>query len=147
MISCLIISGNGNRLSRPNATQPLILCKFYLKILSYAIIEHLVAPIELFPLDNYSILEIKLAKRDMISKLFPSHHTYGPQAHSVCYISHTQPFVSHQSLYLPNPPLRSNSYPFNHYSIIVVLNFHRLRSLHNDGPHSTIYSCNCPCGL
>ena len=38
----------------------------------YDIIEHLVAPIVYNPLDNYSILEINLTKRERISKLFLS---------------------------------------------------------------------------
>ena len=42
------------------------------KILSYAIIEHLVAPIVYYPLVNYSILEINLTKRERISTLFYS---------------------------------------------------------------------------
>ena len=41
MLSCWISSSNRNHLSRPNCTQTLILCKFYL--LSYAIIERQVA--------------------------------------------------------------------------------------------------------
>ena len=47
MLFCWINSSNGNHLSRPNCTQTLILCIFYLIILSYVIIEHLVDPLHL----------------------------------------------------------------------------------------------------
>ena len=60
MLSCWISSSNWNHLSRPNCTQTLILCKFYLKIYHTRLLNARYPMYCDYPLDNDSTLEINL---------------------------------------------------------------------------------------
>ena len=72
MLSCWISSSNWNHLSRPNCTQTLILCKFYLQIHHSRKLNARHPTYCDYPLDSDSTLEINLTKHLKNSKLFSS---------------------------------------------------------------------------
>ena len=69
-LSYWISSSNWNHLSRPNCTQTLILCKFYLKIHHTRYLNARFPMHCAYPLDNDSTLEINLTKHFYFNIVF-----------------------------------------------------------------------------